>query len=181
VSGRLVLLVAMAAAGCQDREVVGSIVPVKSVPVTAASGAFITVTAEEDPVLAGVWLNIPPGSLPRDLTVTIERGGQDIASTTTLPAGPVVIVGPVGTQPSSRTTILGLPLQQGTMSQRAFVEVREADGRRLTVNSLKGPDAPDAESYVFRFAAFQAARLRPGAAEPDGGVPPPPVPPRDAR
>jgi hypothetical protein len=179
MSSRLALVLAVMAAGCEDREVVGA-VPVKSVLVMAASGGFITVTADEDPVLAGMWLRIPPGSLPRDLTVTIERGGQDIASTTTLPAGPVVIVGPVGTQLSMRGTLLGLPVQ-ATTSDRLFIEVRETDGRRATLAAATGPDAPGAQAYIDRFAAFQAVRLRPGAAAPDGGLPPPPPAPPAAR
>jgi hypothetical protein len=180
VSGRLALLLAVAAASCQDREVVGA-VPVKSVLVMAASGGLITVTADEDPVLAGMFLRIPPGSLPRDLTVTIERGGQDLASSTTLPAGPVVIVGPLGTQLSIRTTLLGLPVTQATTSDRLFIEVRETDGRRATLAAATGPDAPGAQAYIDQFAAFQAVRLPPGAAAPDGGLPPPPPAPPAAR
>jgi hypothetical protein len=175
-NGRLVLLVAVAVAGgpagCQDREVVGGVV-VKSVPLTAASGGYITVTADQDPLLAGMWLSIPPGSLPRDLTVTIERGGQDLAGTTTEPAGPVVIVGPVGTS-LAIPALLGLPARQGTTSDRLFIEVRDPDGGRSQVEAAAtGPDTLIARVDIDRFAAFQAGRLRPGAA-PETLVPPPP-------
>jgi hypothetical protein len=164
------------AAGCQDREVVGA-VPVKSVLVMAAIGETITVTAEEDPVLAGVNLRIPPGSLARDLTVTIERGGADIVGAMTLPAGPVVIVGPPGT-PLSVPARLVLPAGQGTASDRLFIEVRDQDGRNSTLRAFPtSAGASTVLAEIDRFAAFQATRLRPGGVAPDSGPPPPPAPP----
>ena len=83
MSGRLALLLAVAAAGCQDREVVGAIT-VKSVLVMAASGGSHHRHRRRGPGAGRRELRIPPGSLPRDLTVTIERGGQDITGTPTL-------------------------------------------------------------------------------------------------
>jgi hypothetical protein len=179
VSGRLALLLAVAAAGCQDREVVGGIT-VKSVLVTAASGGVITVTADEDPVLAGLWLRIPPGSLPRDLTVTIERGGQDIVGPTTVTASPVAIVGPVGT-PLSIPARLGLPVRAGTASDRLFVEMQDPEGRRSRLAPIRGTDTASTQADIDWFAAFQVGHLRPGAALPDAGLPPPPPPPPTER
>jgi hypothetical protein len=171
MSGRLAVLLAVTAAGCQDREVVAS-VQVKSVLVMAASGGVITVTADEDPVLAGMSLRIPPGSLPRDLTVTVERGGQDIVSTSALAVSPVVIVGPVGT-PLSIPTRLTLPVRPGTAGDTLWIQVRYADGDGSRLAATTQPDAASTQADIDRFAAFQAGR--PGAS--DGGLPPPPPPP----
>jgi hypothetical protein len=176
MSVRIALLFAVAAAACQDREVVGA-VTVKSVLVLAASGGLVTVTADEDPELAGLRLRIPPGSLPRDLTVTIERGGQDIVvTTTTVSAGPVVIVGPVGTQLSIPTR-LDLPVRQSTTADRLFIEMRDTDGRRSRLSPIRTAEAASNQADIDRFAAFQVGRLRPGAPLPDAGLPPPPPPP----
>lgn len=187
MSGRLALCLAIAAAscqaGCDDREVVG-VVPVKSVRVMAAIGGSITLTADDDPMLAGVSLRIPPGSLPRDLTVTIQRGGEDIAGTSGLPASPVVLVGPAETE-LLLPTHLGLPVKPGTTTDRVYIAVNGSAGRSRLA-STPGPDAASAEAAIDRFGTFQAVRLPPGAAGPDAGAPPPPlpppppVPPRDA-
>jgi hypothetical protein len=167
VSGRLALLLAVAAAGCQDREVVGAIT-VKSVLVMAARGGSITVTADEDPVLAGVLLQIPPGSLPRDLTVTIERGGQDLTRTTSLtPFGPVVIVGPRGTRLSS-PALLAVPVRPETTSDRLFIYAPDTDGGRATLASTRRPNAASALADIDRFDAFQAVFV------PLPALPPPP-------
>ena len=175
MNARLALLLAGLAAGCHDREVVGA-VPVKSLLVIAAVGGVINVTAEDDPVLAGVHLRIPPGSLAGDLTVTIERGDQDIAGRIGVPAGPVVIVGPVGTRLSLPARLI-VPGGQGTMNDRLYIEMQDPAGRNSTLRaSPTGAGAGTLLADIDRFAAFQAARLLPGTSVTDGGLPPPPSP-----
>ncbi len=174
MSGRVALLLALAAAGCQDREVVGSVAG-KGVLVLAARGALITVTAEEDPVLAGVWLRIPPGSLPHDLEIRIERGGRNLAGAATLPAGPAVIVQPAGTTLAIPAR-LRLPVTPGTPTDRLFIEEEDSDGRRARLASTLRPDSGTAEADIDRLVAFQVLRVDPGAAA-DAGLPPPPPPP----
>ena len=87
---------------------------VKSEQVAASKGAAISVSAAEEPELAGSALDIPAGALGTDTTITLELGLKAITES---PRGPVAIWGPSGTIFSSSSA--RPPATSPTSSDRA--------------------------------------------------------------
>jgi hypothetical protein len=133
--------IALAAAGCEDRELVGSRF-VKSVPITARMGGTITVTAAESPELAGTQLMISAAALSADVTITIALGTKPIAQ---FPAGPVVVLGtmpfdtaaqvvppPSPPRPPAPSGAIRFMLPADNSRAGLIVEMRDEDGERAT-------------------------------------------------
>jgi Cys-rich repeat protein len=117
---------ALLAAGCGRNDTLGSRF-VKSQRVSAASGATLVVSRDESPELAGARLDIPPGALASDLTITLDLklaaiapGGQA--------AGPVAVFGPAGTSLAVAAR-LTLPFKLEDGQHLEHLAVRAADDR----------------------------------------------------
>jgi hypothetical protein len=74
------------ASACSSNNPIGSKF-VASQAITAAKGGTITVTADQDPNLAGTIIRIPPNALAADTTITVAEG-PSIPSRTSARAAP---------------------------------------------------------------------------------------------
>ncbi len=109
---------------------------VKSEPVGAASGAVIAVSARESAALAGTTLEIPPGAMAANATITVEPGLMPlVASGEAL--SPVVEWGPSGLVFSTPATMT-LPLNLSVADQASDLEVvvEEGDGTVKAISNL---------------------------------------------
>jgi hypothetical protein len=161
----LLSLVVMVANACGVDSTVGSRF-VKSERVAASKGAAISVSATEEPELAGTSLDVPPGALATDTTLTLELGLKPLTGNA---RGPVAIWGPAGTLFSSPVRMT-LPLAMTTSSEVGLIEIQveEADGRRFTIpNSELTVDATGT-SVSFKVNGF--TRFQPAVAARDAGA-----------
>ena len=135
---------------------------VKSVMVPAATGATITVLANESGDLAGTVLDVPRGALARDTRLTLELGFAPVLSRPDEAVGPPAIWGPAGMpfNPAARMT---LPLWPGcnVIGKELYVEVVEPDGHRVMVTPVEWSARPEGGSIAF--AASSAASYQAGA------------------
>lgn len=165
----VVLALGMLANACGTERTVGSRF-VKSERVVASRGATISVSASEEPALAGTRLEIPPDALSADTTVTLELGLKPITEAS---RGPVAIWGPAGVVFSSPVRMtLPLALSNDTERSLVGVQVEEADGRRFTIpNSAVAVDASGStvSFSVSGFTRFQPTVLAPDAGSGSGG------------
>ncbi len=160
--GLLWAWVPLAGFACEAKKDVASRY-VKTVPVTATVGATITVSVPESRDLARTELVIPPGSLARDTTITLELGTKPITTIDSEPAGPVAIWGPPGTVFRVPAT-LTLPVDPKKPIDGLVVEVREEEGRRSTIPEHQV--TADSAAFLVRFSVsgftwFQPARRAP--------------------
>lgn len=161
----LLALAGIVANACGTERTVGSRF-VKSERVAASKGTAITVSDAEEPELAGTRLEVPPGALSADTTVTLELG---LTSITESSRGPVAIWGPAGTVFSSPVRMT-LPLAMASSSELGLIEIQveEADGRRFTIpNSALTIDA-SGKAVSFTVTGF--TRFQPGVPSRDGGT-----------
>jgi hypothetical protein len=165
----VVLAVGLLAHACGTERTVGSRF-VKSVRVVASRGAIISVSASEEPALAGTHLEIPPGALSADTTVTLELGLKPITEAS---RGPVAIWGPAGVVFSSPVRMtLPLALSNDTERSLVGVQVEEADGRRFTIptSAVFVEASGSAVSFTVNgFTRFQPTVLAPDAGTGSGG------------
>ena len=160
------LLVAAAAAACQDHESVGArqtfafVVP--------ATGAAIQVTAAQSRELAGTQLRFPGRTFAADTAITIELGGKPIAGGDTVPLGPVVIVGPAGTT-LAMSVVLTIPVTAPGASEPVMILSKAAGAAPTRIGATLTADSRAATGYVDRLGAFQAARLAMPPQPRDGG------------
>ena len=139
---------------------------VKSEQVAASKGAAISVSAAEEPELAGSALDIPAGALGTDTTITLELGLKAITES---PRGPVAIWGPSGTI-FSKPARMTLPLALASSAELAQVEilVEESDGRRFTIPRSELMIDAAAKSVTFPVNGF--TRFQPTVRPADGGT-----------
>ncbi len=139
---------------------------VKSEQVAASKGAAISVSAAEEPELAGSALDIPAGALGTDTTITLELGLKAITET---PRGPVAIWGPSGTI-FSKPARMTLPLALTSSAELAQVEilVEESDGRRFFIPRSELMIDAAAKSVTFSVNGF--TRFQPTVRPVDGGT-----------
>lgn len=139
---------------------------VKSEQVAASKGAAISVSAAEEPALAGLALDIPAGSLGADTTITLELGLKAI---TEQPRGPVAIWGPSGTV-FSKPARMTLPLSLSSSDELAQLEilVEESDGRRFSIPRSELMVDAAAKSVTFSVNGF--TRFQPAVRPVDGGT-----------
>ncbi|MER2559911.1 MAG: hypothetical protein ABTQ32_04280 [Myxococcaceae bacterium] len=140
---------------------------VKSEQVAASKGAAISVSAAEEPELAGSALDIPAGALGGDTTITLELGLKAITES---PRGPVAIWGPSGTV-FSKPARMTLPLALLSSAELAQVEVlvEESDGRRFSIPRSELMIDAAAKSVTFSVNGF--TRFQPTVRPADGGAP----------
>jgi Cys-rich repeat protein len=131
----LQLAVVVALSSCSGSHLVGSRF-VKSVPVTASQGATITLSASDEPALAGTVLTIPPNALAQNTVITVDLGEADVVSgVNQKAAGPVAIWGPPGTVFSKPVTMtLPFTLSSGASSTQLFVDVWEENGQHTNIS-----------------------------------------------
>jgi hypothetical protein len=149
-------LVAVLAAACGT--VVGSRY-VKSAPVTASSGAVISVTATDSAALAGTSLSIPAGALSADTTITVEPGLLPLV-TDGEALSPVVEWGPSGLVFSTPATMT-LPLTLSLSDQASDLEVvvEEADGTVKAIATVTLDATRTRASFkVSGFSSYQVRR-----------------------
>lgn len=145
------LMAVVAVAACGRADNVGSRY-VKSQSVQGGVSALISVSAAEEPLLAGTQLSIPAGALELDTNITLETGGLPLSSN---PAGPIAVWGPPGLKfktPARMTMPVTLP--EGVVAEDLYIEVLEATGEQKTIEavSLEG----NLVSFeVGGFTAFQ--------------------------
>lgn len=139
---------------------------VKSEQVAASKGAAISVSAAEEPELAGSALDIPAGALGGDTTITLELGLKAITES---PRGPVAIWGPSGTV-FSKPARMTLPLALLSSAELAQVEilVEESDGRRFSIPRSELMIDAAAKSVTFSVNGF--TRFQPTVRPVDGGT-----------
>lgn len=136
----------MLAAGCSPTEGPVASKYVKSVPVTASSGAAISVSPQESEALAGAALVIPPGALAQNTTITVKVGLEDLVQGADAPVGPAAVWGPAGTRFATEAEMtLPFALSSGALAEDLYVQVQERDGSRteipndkLTIDSASG-------------------------------------------
>lgn len=159
------------AAACDSNQTVGSRYA-KSALVRAAPGGAVTVTAEDDATLAGASVQIPPGALAADTTITIAE-----ANPLTLPegasaCGPAVEFGPGDAGFSHPVTIV-LPFRLAAGQGADGLAVQAIDGTGAVVR-VWGPDLLiDADAGTVAFTASHLLRCGPVWGRPDAGVCPP--------
>ncbi|MBM4783317.1 MAG: hypothetical protein GQE15_37040 [Archangiaceae bacterium] len=139
---------------------------VKSEAVAASKGAAISVSASEEPALAGLALDIPAGALGADTTITLELGLTALSDSA---RGPVAIWGPSGTV-FSKPARMTLPLALGSTDELGQVEilVEESDGRRFSIPRSELMIDASAKSVTFPVNGF--TRFQPTVRPADGGT-----------
>jgi len=121
---RLGLLVLLA---CDQTAEIGSRYAAQQM-VSAAQGGAVAAPAGDE--LAGASLQLPPGALPADALVTLDRGAGPLILDPP-PAGPVVVFTPVVAL--QRPATVTLPLRLGPGQSAADVMVLTSDpGGQLT-------------------------------------------------
>jgi hypothetical protein len=129
--------------------------------ITALSGGVIEVTAADDALLAGTRIEIPPGALAQDTTITIARGGDPIVVGRAEGVSPVVRFAPAGTTFVSPVR-LTLPYTPSVGQHRLRVHVREGDGAAAILKDANELEDLSSLRYSFDvrgFSEFQVARF----------------------
>ncbi|MBX7102053.1 MAG: hypothetical protein K1X89_30340 [Myxococcaceae bacterium] len=149
---------ALAAVGCGGTQLVGSRY-IKTQQVTASQGAVISVSSEEDTVLAGMRLTIPAGALAQDTTLSVDRAPQDLATDGTRSSA-VAEWGPSGLLFATSATMVmpvAVPEPLDDAEYVAFIE--EADGTQLEVPATLDAASRTVSFPVGGFSKFQVKRL----------------------
>ena len=149
---------ALAAVGCGGTQLVGSRY-IKTQQVTASQGAVISVSKEEDSVLAGMSLTIPAGALSQDTTLSVDRAPQDLATDGTRSSA-VAEWGPSGLLFATSATMVmpvSVPEPLDDAEYVAFIE--EADGTQLEVPATLDAASRTVSFPVGGFSKFQVKRL----------------------
>jgi hypothetical protein len=157
---------ALIAWACGTDRTVGSRF-VKSELVSAARGGTISVSAGEEPQLAGTRLTVPAGALSADTQLTLELGRAAIAAS---PRGPVAVWGPSGTTFATPAR-LTLPVALQGPEEAALLEisVEEADGSRFVIPSSEL--TVDVGAGLVSFPVKGFTRFQPGTTlRADGGA-----------
>jgi len=103
--------------------------------VIGPSGGTLTVTASDDPAIAGTSITIPPGAL--SAPTTIEIGGTIHAVVSSGALGPVVDFEPSGTAFAKPATVsIPVSLPAGVSASRVGVMAVEANGSSRTITPL---------------------------------------------
>ncbi len=113
-----------------------------SLRVVASVGGTLSVTAANDPTLAGASVTIPPEALAQDTTVTLTLSAASVALPGDQSLGPVVSVGPPGTVLRAPVTLtLPFALDGGEAAASLFaLEVDPAGGHELFQHSVLAID-----------------------------------------
>jgi hypothetical protein len=155
---------------------------VKVVDVPSAQGASIVVTGRDSAELAGSRLDIPPGALAKDTSITLELQRQPLATDDgSKPAGPVAVWRPAGTLFAGGAKMT-LPFQmpEGHTAGDIIVQILEENGNRLRLEGEALAVDANAGLVTFTvrgFTRFQVLGRRNGqpgtggngVGQPDGG------------
>ena len=145
---------------CNSFNTVGSRF-VKHENVTAAQGLTISVAANESPELAGTALQIPAGALAENTTITLEIGSTPLMEADAKSAGTVAIWGPAGTKFAAPVELtMPFTLAEGESIEDLFIQVREEDGARFTVEH--SALTIDAANKLVRFSINGFTGFQPG-------------------
>jgi hypothetical protein len=147
---------------CSNEETVplGS-VNVKAALIAASTGGELTVSAAESARLAGTIVRIPAGALERDTRITIGTSDRDALDDETDAAGPVVELGPDGTQfAADKPAEIIIPYAGDFDDDLVRVIVTSADGTR----EVKLPEdlTYDAATKTLRFTTAHFTRFQGG-------------------
>ena len=154
---RMAVLAVLALAACGP-EVVGTRY-VKSQLVKANEAAVLSITASEEPELAGTRMEIPPGALSADATLTVELNLTSILGAE-LTAGPAVVFGPMETVFSKEVTLvlpvrdLGTTDDVGIVGQAADGTSYEVDPNQVALNATRTL----ATFHIHHLGKFQPRR-----------------------
>jgi hypothetical protein len=122
--------------------------------VVGPAGGTITVTAADDPALAGTSITVPAGALTQSILITIAPSTQAVAQSDSDPAGPVVDFEPSGQKfaVAATITIPVTPPAGATLADMSIVAV-EASGlvTLIAPSSLSGGLATFSTSGFTRF------------------------------
>jgi hypothetical protein len=136
------------------------------------SGGQITITASQDPLLAGTQLVIPPGAVPDGTSITISRGAQQTAAGETA-LSPSVRLSPDGLVLARPATLfMFYPGQPANTS--LVVEVTSLGKRSEQGNLLVSSAAGLAQMQINHFSDWQiVARSCDGSSSTDLAQPNP--------
>lgn len=155
-------------AACDSSQNVGSRYA-KTALVAATTGGTVTVTAADDPTLAGASVQIAPGALAADTVVTVAEGAALPLPDGASACGPVVEFGPGDAGFAHPVTIV-LPFQLGAGQGPDGLAVHAVDGTGTTVR-VWGPDlVVNLDAGTVAFTASHLWRCGPVWGRPDAGV-----------
>lgn len=124
---RVLLLLALTACGTP-------VVPSTMNQPIGPQGGSITISAADNPALAGTFITVPPGALSSTVVITITQSSQTVTPAGGRAAGPVVNFAPDGTT-FARPVTIGIPvtLPAGATDADLSIEAVESTGASSTI------------------------------------------------